>query len=129
MAKKLFCGLFFSLLFSNDFFAEKIYDLALSYLKNTRNDKEFADAAEDWEFAISVDDPLSTDRLSEDVFNAISRELSRWKNLSIGDVFIFSCYTSPRTGYDVMLRVTRVNNDGSCSHYVWYAWKLLKIYE
>jgi hypothetical protein len=46
MVKKLFCGLLFLLSFSNNIFAENIYGSSMEYLKNTRNNEEFADTAE-----------------------------------------------------------------------------------
>jgi hypothetical protein len=128
MAKKLLCGFFFFLVFFNNIFAENIYGSTMEYLANIKTDEEFVRRAKNWELAISYKEPRPIERLSEDVFNAISRELSRWKNLSIGDVFAFACPSGSGGGYNVLLRVTGVDNEGSCTYYVWYAWSLLNFY-
>ena len=101
-------------------FAERIWGSSLEFLKNARTDEEFAAAARDWDIIVG-NSGWRTSNLSNDVFNAISQELSHW-NKSVGNVFIFGCYAGGGGGYDVMLRINRVNNDGSFN-YTWYAWR------
>ena len=93
----------------------------MRHLKYTRNYQEFVDAAGTWEQAIAYYNPIRIHNLSKDLYNAIVRELSRW-NFSVGDVFIFGCYVGSGGGYDVLIRIGKVNRDGSCGHFDWCAW-------
>jgi hypothetical protein len=121
MVKKLFCGLFFLLAFLNNAFAENIYGSEMKHLKYTRNYQEFVDAAENWELVIADSNPMRIHQLSKDLYNAIVRQLSRW-NFSVGDLFIFRCFVDSDGGYDVVIRIGKVNNDGSCGHFDWCGW-------
>jgi hypothetical protein len=127
MAKKLFCVIFTLLLVSASIFAEYIANTEVEYLKYIENDEEFASSASSWEDSLIMGgyEILSCDSLSRDVYNAISRGVSRWNNLRVGHVFIVRCYlnNTQSVSYDIFLRITSVRNNGSFT-YSWYAWKV-----
>ena len=122
--KKLPLFVIFGFVCVSGVFAERIWGAELEFLKNVRTDEEFSDAAKNWDIVVGNGGWRVTS-LSNDLFQAVSRELSRW-NKSVGNLFMFGCYTHTGAGYDVMIRITKVNGDGSCS-YTWYAWRRIDI--
>jgi hypothetical protein len=126
MSKKYFCGIFVLLLVSTSVFAEPYVVAAMDYLTHRESNQEFYEAAETWRMVLSrrAMNVSSVDKLPNEVYNEISKGLSRWR-LRVGDVFTLSCSInrSP-VSYEVILRITDVRNDGSCT-YSWYAWQTI----